>query len=75
MMTFAIKQMLVIALFTLKVRIPFITKVILIQELNFMNWLAVKGYEGLYEVSDTGQVRSVTRKCLHKKGCVLLNTH
>ena len=40
-----------------------------------MNWLAVKGYEGLYEVSDTGQVRSVTRKCLHKKGCVLLNTH
>ena len=71
MMKFAIKQMLVIALFTLKTRIPFITKAILTQERNFMNWLAVKGYEGLYEVSDTGQVRSVTRECLHKNGNVI----
>lgn len=38
-----------------------------------MNWLAVKGYEGLYEVSDTGQVRSIPRKCLHKNGKVTLN--
>ena len=38
-----------------------------------MNWLTVKGYEGLYEVSDAGQVRSVTRKCLHKNGKVTLN--
>lgn len=36
-----------------------------------MNWLVVKGYEGLYEVSDTGQVRSVTRECLHKNGNVI----
>ena len=37
-----------------------------------MNWLVVKGYEGLYEVSDTGQVRSITRECLHKNGVITL---
>ena len=26
-----------------------------------MQWLPVKGYEELYEVSDTGEVRSVDR--------------
>ena len=29
-----------------------------------MNWLSIKNYEGLYEVSDTGEVRSVDRVLL-----------
>lgn len=33
-----------------------------------MNWLPVKDYENLYEVSDTGLVRSVDRIILHKTG-------
>lgn len=33
-----------------------------------MNWLPVKNYENLYEVSDTGLVRSIDRTILHKTG-------
>lgn len=33
-----------------------------------MNWLPVKDYENLYEVSDTGLVRSVDRIILYKTG-------
>lgn len=33
-----------------------------------MNWLPVKNYENLYEVSDTGIVRSIDRTVLHKTG-------
>ena len=31
-------------------------------------WKAVKGYEGLYEVSNIGTVRSVDRMVKHSKG-------
>lgn len=31
-------------------------------------WKAIKGYEGLYEVSDTGEVRSLERKVEHRNG-------
>ena len=31
-------------------------------------WKAVKGYEGLYEVSNTGKVRSIDRVVIHKNG-------
>jgi hypothetical protein len=27
-----------------------------------MNWKSIKGYEGIYEVSDSGEIRSLTRK-------------
>ena len=33
-----------------------------------MEWRDVKGYEGYYEVSDTGRVRSVTRTNVNKSG-------
>lgn len=33
-----------------------------------MNFLPIKGYEGLYEISDTGIVRSLDRKLLGKDG-------
>ena len=36
-------------------------KVGFILENSFMNWLAIKNYEGLYEVSNTGLVRSIAR--------------
>lgn len=32
------------------------------------DWLPIAGYEGLYEVSDLGRVRSVERKVVSKKG-------
>ena len=32
------------------------------------NWKEIKGLEGLYEVSDTGKVRSVPRATLYKDG-------
>lgn len=35
-----------------------------------MNYLPVNGYEGLYEVSDTGQVRSIARTILGKDGAL-----
>ena len=31
-------------------------------------WLPVKGYEGLYEVSDSGLLRSLPRRCKTKNG-------
>ena len=31
-------------------------------------WRSVKGYEGLYEVSNLGNVRSVDRATIHKDG-------
>lgn len=40
-------------------------------------WKAINGYEGLYEVSNLGNVRSLDRKCTFKgkvsirKGCLL----
>lgn len=47
-------------------------------EKNFLIWLPVKNYEGLYEVSNTGLVRSLDRYILgvdgvtyHKKGRIL----
>lgn len=33
-----------------------------------MTWKPIKGYEGLYEVSDTGEVRSLDRDVLCKNG-------
>ena len=30
-------------------------------------WRPVKGYEGLYEVSDTGRVRALPRTIIRKK--------
>lgn len=33
-----------------------------------MNWLPIKGFEGLYEVSDTGLVRSIDRSYYSKDG-------
>lgn len=35
-----------------------------------MEWRAIPGYEGWYEVSDSGQVRSVTRTITHSDGRV-----
>ena len=35
-----------------------------------MNFLPIKGYEGLYEVSDAGIVRSVKREILGKDGVI-----
>ena len=33
------------------------------------NWISAKGYEGLYQVSDLGNVRSLDRKLKCKGGC------
>jgi hypothetical protein len=32
------------------------------------NWKSIKGYEGLYEVSDLGRVKSLGRRCKSKNG-------
>lgn len=29
--------------------------------MSFMNWLPIKGYENLYKISDTGEIRSLDR--------------
>ena len=36
------------------------------------NWLPVLGYEGLYEASDLGRVRSVERKVPHRAGLMIV---
>lgn len=33
-----------------------------------MKWLPVKGYEGMYEVSDSGEVRSIDRTVIDRNG-------
>ena len=33
-----------------------------------MNWKVIPGFEGLYEVSDCGRVRSLDRVVIHKNG-------
>lgn len=38
-----------------------------------MEWKPIKGFEGWYEVSDEGQVRSVERDIVHKDGKVQKN--
>jgi hypothetical protein len=37
---------------------------------NTENWKPVKGYEGIYEVSDLGRVRSIDRVVADSRGCV-----
>lgn len=39
-----------------------------IQEENFIRWLPVENYEGLYEVSELGQVRSLDRTLIGSDG-------
>lgn len=36
--------------------------------MNIETWKAVRGYEGLYEVSDLGRIRSLGRTCNAKNG-------
>ncbi|MFM2016296.1 MAG: Enterococcus phage, partial [Bacteroidota bacterium] len=33
-----------------------------------MKWVPIKGYEGLYEVSSAGEIKSLNRETLHPKG-------
>lgn len=35
----------------------------MMKDLKFVTWKPVIGYEGSYEISDFGKVRSITRKC------------
>ena len=48
-------------IFSGNLQILLIIKGNLIQEMYFMKWLPVKNYEGYYEVSESGEVRSVER--------------
>ena len=34
-------------------------------------WKDIKGYEGMYQVSDLGRVRSLDRKCLNREGVMV----
>lgn len=35
------------------------------------NWKSIEGYEGLYEVSDEGRVKSLRSSTRHPNGCIL----
>jgi NUMOD4 motif/HNH endonuclease len=40
---------------------------------NEVIWKPVKGFEGLYEISDTGHVRGLNRRVNHKNGSITIN--